>query len=347
MDLTMEKRDVSSITGLKVGLLFNLPVRPPRGETVDYVAEVEVEEQVDAVEDALDRLGLEHQRFPLTEDVERLVKALKAYASDVVINLCEGAFGDSHLEMNVPAILELLRVPYTGSPPLALGLCQNKGLTKDVLRTRGIPTPDYQILNRFDEWTGGLDYPLFVKPLSEDASLGITRDCFVQDDVELKHRVEYVLSRYRQPALVEQYIAGRELNVALLGNTKPEVLPISEIVFTFSDEPKIVDYSAKWLRESDEYQKTIPTCPADLTSSTRNAVESWALQAYRALCCRDYARIDIRLKGTTPYVLEVNPNPDISPDAGFVRSLRAAGISYEAFIERLIHFALERHHVPL
>jgi D-alanine-D-alanine ligase len=183
--------------------------------------------------------------------------------------------------------------------------------------------------------------------LSEDASLGITRESFVRNDVELKNRVEYVLSRYRQPALVEQYIAGRELNVALLGNTQPEVLPISEIMFNFSDEPKIVDYSAKWFRESDEYEKTVPTCPADLTPSTRTAVESWALQAYQALCCRDYARIDIRLKGTTTYILEVNPNPDISPDAGFVRSLKVAGISYEAFIERLIGFALERHRVPL
>ena len=215
-------------------------------------------------------------------------------------------------------------------------------MAKDVLRTRGIPTPDYQILTRFDEWTGGLDYPLFVKPLSEDASLGITRDCFVQDDLELKHRVEYVLSRYKQPALVEQYIAGRELNVALLGSTQLEVLPISEIVFTFSDEPKIVDYYAKWFRESEEYKKTIPTCPAKLNSSTRNKVESEALKAYQALSCRDYARVDMRLKGNIPYVLEINPNPDISPTAGFVRSLKAAGFSYEAFVQEIICLALER-----
>ena len=343
MDVAMEQRGVTRLTGLTVGLLYNVPATPPRGEAVDYVAEREVEEQVDAVDDALDRLGLAHQRFPLTEDVERLVKGLKAYAPAVVINLCEGAFGDSRFEMNVPSILELLRVPYTGSSPLALGLCQNKGLAKAILRTRGIPTPDYQILNRFDEWSGDLTYPLFVKPVREDGSLGITKACFVQDDVALKHRVEYVLTRYQQPALVERYIVGRELNVALLGNPRPDVLPISEIVFTSSEEPKIVDYSAKWLRESDEYRMTVPTCPADLPPSTRAAVASWAWEAYQALCCRDYARIDIRLKDAVPYVLEVNPNPDLSLDAGFVRSLKAAGISYEAFIERLIGFALARH----
>lgn len=312
---------------------------------MDFMAEREVERQADAVDDALDRLGLAHQRFPLTEDIEDLVKGLKAYAPDVVINLCEGAFGDSRFEMNVPSLLEFLRVPYTGSPPLTLGLCQHKGLAKAVLRTSGIPTPDYQILSHIEQWADGLTYPLFVKPVCEDGSVGITKACFVQDAVALKRRVEYIVTRYQQPALVERYIAGRELNVALLGHPRPTVLPISEIVFTSSGEPKIVDYSAKWLRESDEYRKTVPTCPADLPPSTRAIVASWAQAAFQALGCRDYARIDMRLKDAVPYVLDVNPNPDLAPDAGYVRSLKAAGISYATFIERLIGFALERRHV--
>jgi len=342
----MDDQGVPRLTDLTVGVLYNLPTPPPRGEAMDYVAEREVEEQVDAVEDALDHLGLPHHRFPLTEDIEGLVTELKASTPDVVINLCEGAFGDSRFEMNVPSLLELLRVPYTGSPPLALGLCQHKGLAKAVLRANGIPTPDYQLLCRIDEWAGGLTFPLFVKPVREDGSVGITKACFVQDAAALKHRVEYILTRYQQPALVERYIAGRELNVALLGYPRPTVLPLSEIVFTSPEEPKIVDYAAKWLRESDEYRQTVPTCPADLPPSTRALVASWAQAAFQALGCRDYARMDIRLKDGVPYVLEVNPNPDLAPDAGYARSLTAAGISYAAFIDRLIGFALERRHVP-
>lgn len=342
----MTKRTSSIESDLRVGILSNLPVKPSRGEDVDYLADVELEEQVEAVEKALERLGFEYKSFLLGEDVEDLVRALKTYNSDVVINLCEGAFGDSHLEMDVPSILELLKVPYTGSPPLALGLCQNKGLAKSVLRAEGISTPKYQILSRFEDWSGGIGYPLFVKPLSEDASLGITRESFVRDGVELRRRVEYIIERYRQPVLVEKYISGRELNVAILGNAEPHVLPISEIIFKFFDEPKIVDYRAKWVNDSDEYKKTVPVCPTKLKTQVRKKVEWVTLQSYAALHCRDYARIDIRLKAETPYVLEVNPNPDISPDAGFTRSLKAAGIPYEEFVKQIICFALERKRLP-
>ncbi|MCJ7761509.1 ATP-grasp domain-containing protein, partial [Candidatus Bathyarchaeota archaeon] len=243
---------------------------------------------------------------------------------------------------DVPSLLELLKVPYTGSPPLSLGLCQNKGLTKDILKAAGISTPKYQVLSRFEDWSDGIGYPLFVKPLSEDASLGITRESFVKDRTELRKQVEYIIECYRQPALVEKYIDGRELNIAILGNAEPLVLPISEIIFEFSDEPKIVNYHAKWVKDSEEYKKTIPMCPVKLKAQVRIKVEWAALQSFATLHCRDYARIDIRLKGETPYVLEVNPNPDISPDAGFARSLKAAGIPYEEFIKQIICFALKR-----
>ncbi len=339
---TKREQDVPIISDIRVGILFNLPAKPSRGEDEDYVAEAEVEDQVKAVQEALEKLDLEYRKFPLEEEVENLVRELRLYKPDVVINLCEGAFGDSHLEMNVPSILELLRIPYTGSHPLTLGLCQNKALAKDLLKVNGIPTPKYQVLSSFEDWGGGIDYPLFVKPLKEDASLGITRESFVRDNAELRKRVEYVTKRYRQPALVEKYIEGREFNVSILGNINPRVLPISEIIFEFSEEPKIVDYLAKWFIESEEYKKTIPTCPTKLEPEIKDIVELTALQVHQALNCRDYSRIDIRLKGEVPYVLEANPNPDISPNSGFARSLRAAGISFEEFIKKIICFALER-----
>jgi D-alanine-D-alanine ligase len=141
---------------------------------------------------------------------------------------------------------------------------------------------------------------------------------------------------------VEEYISGRELNVAVLGYREPEALPVSEIVFECSGEPKIVDYSAKWLKDSQEYAKTVPVCPARLEAQEEYRVEQTALQAFGALHCRDYARIDIRLRQGIPYVLEANPNPDISPDAGFARSLKAAGIPYEGFVKRIISYAIKR-----
>jgi len=328
---------------LKVGVLFNAATRPARGEVVDYISAAEVLEQADAVQEALRKLGLEQRAFVLEDNIGNLVRALESFKPDVIINLCEGAFGDSRLEMNMPCLLELMRIPYTGSPPLTLGLCQNKGLTKDILKSNGITTPRYQVLNSFDHWKGEIEYPLFVKPLREDASLGVTKESFVTNEVELRNRVRYVIERYEQPALVEEYVEGRELNVAIFGNESAEVLPVSEIVFEFSDDrPKIVDYLAKWIKDSEEYQKTKPVCPANMDSSVKKKVENAGLEAYKALGCRDYARVDMRLKDDTPYVLEVNPNPDISPDVGFARSLGAAGIPFEEFVERLISFALGR-----
>ncbi|MEM2961089.1 MAG: ATP-grasp domain-containing protein [Candidatus Bathyarchaeia archaeon] len=327
---------------LKVGILFNSPMEPLKGEKIDYLAEAEVLDQVEAVQRSLENLGFQYQLFPLRDDVERLVRILKECKPDVVINLCEGFMGDSHLEMHVPAMLEILGIPYTGSPPLTLGLCQNKGLAKAVLKASGVPTPNYQILGGSEDLMGELKFPLFVKPLREDASVGISRSSFVRNIAELKSQVEYVNRVYRQPALVEEYIDGRELNVSIIDDMEPTVLPISEIIFDFQDEPKIVDYAAKWLKESDEYIRTKPACPAELDVQTERTVKQVALNAYKALNCRDYARVDIRLRNEVPYVLEVNPNPDISPEAGFNRSLKAAGIPFEEFVRRILNLALER-----
>lgn len=326
----------------KIGVLFNYPEKPIRGEITDFVADKEIQDQVNTVEESIEKIGYNYKTFAIKNDIENLIKELKSFEPDAVINLCEGAFGDSHLEMNVPSILELLRIPYTGSPPLSLGLCQNKGLTKDILTANDVITPQYRVLKDVTCWRDDLDYPLFVKPLMEDASLGISKESFVKDEKTLKKRVRYINHTYNQPALVEKYVYGRELNVAILGYRSPHILPISEIMFGFNNEPKIVDYPAKWFTESYEYKMTEPICPTILESTVKNKIENVALKSFEALHCRDYARVDVRLEGETPYVIEVNPNPDISPDAGFARSLKAADISYEQFIEMIIDFSKER-----
>jgi len=327
---------------LRVGILFNVIPDVAYRENIDHVSEAKVQDHVKAVQEAVMKLRLSCHLLPVKDDIKFLIDSLELFRPDIVVNLCEGVFGYSQYEMNVPAILELLKIPYTGSPPLTLGLCQNKGLTKYILRANGIPTPDYQILESYKVWKGGIDFPLIVKPLREDASLGITRKSFVRTNRQLKARVDYINKRFKQPALVEKYIDGREINVSILGYEKPRILPISEIIFEFKGEPKIVDYSAKWIEKSEEYKGTKPVCPAKLTPSLERLVKRTALKAYRLLSCRDYARVDMRLKDDTPFVVEVNANPDISLDAGFTRSLKVAGISFEKFIGEIISFAVQR-----
>jgi D-alanine-D-alanine ligase and related ATP-grasp enzymes len=186
---------------------------------------------------------------------------------------------------------------------------------------------------------------MIVKPLREDASIGIENSSVVCDIESLRQRVAFVVKTYNQPALVEEYIEGRELNVAIIGNERPTILPISEIDFSKlpPNYPKIVTYNAKWVEGTAEYIGTVGTCPAKLTSGVEQRVRDIARQAYMLMEIRDYARVDIRLNASnTPYVLEVNPNPDISRDTGFARSARAAGMTFEDMLAKIIETALER-----
>jgi D-alanine-D-alanine ligase len=190
-----------------------------------------------------------------------------------------------------------------------------------------------------------LRLPLIVKPSGEDASVGIENSSVVHDIESLRDRVAYIIKTFTEPALVEEYIEGRELNVAIIGNKHPVILPISEIDFSKLPPgyPKIVTYNAKWVEGTAEYLGTVGTCPAKLSPDVEKRVRDVALKAYQLLEIRDYARVDIRLDASnTPFVLEVNPNPDISQDTGFVRSARAAGMTFEDMIAKIVETALER-----
>lgn len=190
-----------------------------------------------------------------------------------------------------------------------------------------------------------LSFPLIVKPSSEDASIGIENASVVKDFDSLRKRIENVVNVLNQPALVEEYIEGRELNVAVVGNDKPVVLPISEIDFSKlpPDYPCIVTYNAKWVEGTAEFVGTVGTCPTNLEPELEKLIRQIALKAYQLMEIRDYARVDIRLDtDNIPVVLEVNPNPNISHDAGFARSARAAGLTYEEMITKIAEYALER-----
>jgi D-alanine-D-alanine ligase len=225
-------------------------------------------------------------------------------------------------------------------------LCQDKGKVKDILQSQDILTPRYRIFERVAGPVKGAVFPMIVKPLHEDGSLGISRESVVYDDEALGNQIQYVIEQYQQPALVEQFVDGRELNVGLMETDgKVEVLPISEIDYSEFPEgvPKICGYEAKWMTESSEYQKSKPVCPAPLEWVMKKRVEHVAIKVFKLFECRDYARVDMRVdRDGKIYILEVNPNPDISPQSGMARALKVQGTTYAEFIGNLIERAVLR-----
>jgi D-alanine-D-alanine ligase len=331
---------------LKVALLYNLSERLQKGEEKDILAEDAIIEEIGAVENAVRTLG--HQCFVMAihDEILTVMHWLQEIRPDVVFNLCESVYGNTCWEMNIPALLDLFRIPYTGSSPLTLGLCQDKGKVKDILQSQGILTPRYKMFDRGVGPVKGNIFPIIVKPLHEDGSLGISKESVVFDNEALSRQIQYVIEKYHQPALVEEFIDGRELNAGLLeSDGKVGVLPISEIDYSEFPEgvPKICGYEAKWMADSIEYQKSKPICPAPLEWVVKKRVEHIAVKAFKLFGCRDYARVDIRIdRNGKIYVLEVNPNPDISPESGMTRAIKVQGMTYEDFIGALLERALQR-----
>jgi len=331
---------------LRVAVLYNLFERLQKGEEKDFVAEEAIVEDIGAVEEAVQSLGHQCYMMAVRDEILTVIHWLKEIRPDVVFNLCESVYGNSCLEMNIPALLDLFRIPYTGSSSLTLGLCQDKGKVKDILTSQGILTPRYKIFDRGANRVKGSYFPIIVKPLHEDGSLGISKDSVVFDNGALNKQIQYVFEIYEQPALVEEFIDGRELNAGLLEtNGKVRALPVSEIDYSeFPQEiPKICGYEAKWITESLEYQKSKPVCPAPLEWVVKKRVEDIAIRVFKLFECRDYARVDFRLdRNGKLYVLEVNPNPDISPSSGMARAIKVQGITYTEFVGSLLERAMQR-----
>ena len=318
---------------------------PQRGEPIDRIAEQDAAQAAAAVAAALTTLGHRAVTIAFGADPAALLEALRATAAELIVNLCEGVWGDSHKELHAAALLELTGAPVTGSGPLCLGLTQDKVRTKQLLLAKRLPTPAFIVVRYGEQLAAepGLRYPLIVKPRSEDASLGISEASVVGNLKALQEQLAYVHRSYCQDALVEEFIAGREINAAILGNGDDlVVLPLAEIRFDPALTRPIVSYAGKWLESSSAYHGTVPVCPAALGEADATAVRAAARRAFRTLECRDYARVDIRLRDGIPWILEVNANPDISPGAGLARSAAADGLDYPALIGRILELTLHR-----
>jgi D-alanine-D-alanine ligase len=332
---------------MRLAILYNsdhqLLEDDPGREAREDVARV-----ASALAEALGRGGTRAE--PLAVEGSRLdfAEVLGRMQPDLVINLCESLAADARGEMIVPAVLEMLGLPYTGSSALSLGLALHKDKAKELLRARGVSTPGFWRVDRLEQLAEvALPFPLIVKPAREDASVGVTAESVVDEPAALARAVETVLRTFHQPAMVEQFIPGREIYVPLLGNHPRRALPLTEIRFGsfFEDRPNIVSYRAKWEADSPEYLNT-PSGTCQLEDPVLEArLIRTAMEAFAALDCQDYGRVDLRLTPEgVPYVIDVNPNCDLHPEAGFAKAARAAGIDYPALASRLVDIALERAH---
>lgn len=292
--------------------------------------------------------GLRVDRVPLPPDSAGLFRAITDIRADLVVNLAECWRGIARYEIGIGWLLELAGKPYTGAPPRALALCLEKPLTRAVLAAAGVPVPRGGTIGRADATLPtalGEHGPWIVKPAAQDASHGIDLGSVVRDEPTLRARVAHLIERGIGPALVEEYIDGRELNVSIveLDGAPPRVLPIAEIDFrSFPHASKILTFAAKWDEASEEYQGSTSVEARDLAPDLRAQIEEVALAAWRALGLRDYGRVDLRVDARGPFVIDVNPNPDLSRGAGLCLAAERAGIGYGELVSGILRGAARR-----
>lgn len=303
---------------------------------------------VDQIADALRQNGHEVSLLEVYDDVRQIVDGLGEHKPDLVFNLLESFGEDTGADVAVAGLLNLLGARYTGGGPGELYLRQDKGLAKKVFAFDGILYPHFAVFSQdSDLETGGkLRMPLFVKPLSADASIGIEGDSLVRDATSLMKRVIDIHEKVNDSALVEEYIEGRELYVGVLGNREPTALPPIEVDFSGLPEgaPRVLGSKAKWNPDSVEYKGTKSVLAEDLPDELRARLQKTAIDAARAVRVRDYGRVDLRLTDTGDiYVIEVNANCYLEKGSEFATAAAASGLEFPALIQRIVELAMERY----
>ncbi len=296
--------------------------------------------------EALGKLG--HEPFyQVLDGAEKTLIALARLDVDLVFNLTESYAGDDTMDMNIAAYLELLGCRYTGAGPHALYLAQDKALAKKIFAFHGIKTPYFATSYRGKlDHSHDISFPLIVKPTSEDGSIGIDAGSVVESIKELMERIHYIQQEFDSPALIEEYIEGREIYAAIIGNENPEVLPMVELDLSKLPKgtPKIAGKEVKWDKETEAYKMTKSAPAEDLEESTIKRLSETALAVYQALKLRDYGRVDMRLtKKGEVFVIEANPNPWLASTAEFAMAAKKAGRSYTDLIREIVDLARARY----
>lgn len=348
---------------LHVAVLANLKKNAPTfpGMAEDFWADLDSEETVEAIAGALRGRG---HRVTILEGDGTLYNRMRQAKPDICFNICEGHFGDSR-EAHVPAILEMLRIPYTGSKVLTLALTLDKPMTKRVLAFHGLPTPSFQVFERADEPIDPeLTFPLFVKPSRQGTGMGISAQSIVHDEDALRAQVAKLIEAYDEPVLVEHFVAGRDITVGVVGNLVPPVawrvpedeeaprihhglrfLPPLEIELGqyAEEEGGIYTHRAK----VELAEKLTYVCPAPLDSDLVEELNWLAAATFRVTGCLDVARVDFRLDasdGDRPTILEINPLPGLSPEiSDLVIEAKAAGIDHTRLVNMILEEALARY----
>ncbi len=335
---------------LKTLVVFDSAGTPP--ENQDYTHELQTPDwQAERnVLDSLKHLGHQVSHLGIYDDVRILFDKITKEKPDIIFNLADHFMNESAFDKHLAGIYELLRIPYTGSPPSALLLAKNKGLTKTILSFHGIDTPKFQVFTRDRKipktlHLNTLNYPLIVKALREEASYGISQKSLVTNNGDLLKRIDYVHNVMKQDAIVEEFVEGRELYVSLLGNKDPIVFPLREMIFSNSPEGEahFATYKAKW---DEDYRKRwgIENIFASLPSDVVARIEQMAKKVCEILYLRGYARLDLRLAPDKRiFVIEANANPHIAKDEDFALSAKKGGLGYDQLIQKIIELGFEEH----
>ncbi len=337
---------------MRVGLTFNLKRgepeegQDPPSSSREAQAEWDDQETVNAVIGALRE---RHEVIPIDAAVDAY-NALRDSRPDIVFNMAEGTTGPCR-EGHIPSILEYLNIPYTASDPLTLNVCLDKSRAKEILSYYGLPTARFRVVADKDLSFNSLHFPLLVKPLFEGSSMGIRNDSLVHNWEDMRAKILWVTERFQQPAMVEEFLPGREFTVAILGNgAEARALPIVEIRFDSlpSGMNPIYSYEAKWIWDQSSNPLQIFDCPARLSPESEAEIERICLDAYRTMRCRDWCRIDVRLDSSNrPHIIELNPLPGILPrpedNSCFPKAARAAGMNYHQLINTVLDIACRRY----
>jgi D-alanine-D-alanine ligase len=335
---------------MKLALVYNVRTDDDvktlgAGQPDDFLAEWDSQDTIDAVVAAL---ATRHDVTPVEAD-EDCFETLRRLKPELVFNIAEGLYGRGR-EGQIPSVCDMLQIPYTGSDALTLNLCLHKSRAKEVLHHHGVPTPAFFTVDPGASVPAAEQFPMIVKPLYEGSSKGIINDCLVQDQEALERQVARVHTEYRQPALVEQYLSGREFTVALLGNEDTlRALPPVEICFDSlpDDVNPIYSYEAKWIWDTPDQPLEIFRCPPDMNDADILQIQQVALDAFRVLGCRDWTRVDVRCDDAgTPHIIELNPLPGILPNpeenSCFPKAARTAGIEYAELLCTVVDEAARR-----
>ena len=325
----------------RVGITYNLKkdYSSRENQPIDDLEEFDAEETIDAIRDVLKSDG--HEVIKLGGDTG-LIDRLRQTPVDIVFNIAEG-FEGRNREAHIPSLLEFLGIPYTGSDPLTLSLTLDKSMAKRIVMTEEIPTPRFRKVERIEDLDDvGLTYPLFVKLCYEGSSKGIRLDSKISAPESLKEKAGWLLKSYNSPLLVEEFVAGPEFTVGVLGNENPVVLGVMQIEIKGTPADEAI-YSLEVKREWEE--KVCYHCPPSIAPALLKEIEEVALRSYRVLGCRDVSRVDIRVgEDVTPYFLEVNPLPGLSPHYGDLPIMaRRMGWDYDRLVKTIFYHALKRN----